>query len=321
METTMTIPGILRKIEEPAEPAEPAEPEAPEVNYPESTLRAIQNSLKLMVGKYGGAFYVKYLMDEGTCYGWLDLIVVYPDGAYKSIILFKNSFRETDTESGNGVYREKTTETKTATKKTKLFPPWVGPDELNSFVPMMEYETPTMKIPEVTIWKKILENFDAIPITKINQTATLEQLLDELQTCAAERAKEYGQGFMDDTNQYYISSEDFREIIEANGWNVSQARTQMDMMGLFEKDSGTRGYQKSKRVGGEIKRFYVVRKNPAPVTVVPKSLKNTEYSKFYKTEAEEQMDSLRMENRELVDKYNAILLKYDPEQEKDLAIF
>lgn len=288
-----------------------------EVTYPDSTKRAIQNTLKVMEGRCGGGFYVKYIMDEGTCYGWLNLVIVYPDGSYKSIILYKNCFKEADTESGNGVYHQSEAERKAYKKGYPMFNPWDGPAELNNFTSMAMYETPQMPIPAITIWKRIIEHYHLIPIVKVNQTSSLEQLLDELQACAEEKSKEYGQGFMNDNDRFYIATEEFRNIVEANGWVVSQARVQMDMQGLFDKDSGTRGYQKSKRVGGEVKRFYVVKKNPTPAIVVPRTLPDVKFDRGYKTSTEKNIERLNKENKELVDKYNGLVQKYDPEEKEE----
>ena len=202
-------------------------------------------------------------------------------------------------------------------KGYKLFQPWDGPDKLNNYFSLAEYETPTMPIPEVPVWKKIVEHYPLIPIVKINQTASLEHLLDELQAYAAERAKEYGQGFMDDSTRYYISSEDFREIVEVNGWTVSQARTQIDMQDMFDKDSGTHGYQKSKRIGGEIKRFYVIKKTPSVVTTPPKSLKITKYDPGYQTETQMKIKRLHKDIKTLADKYNNLIEKYKLDEEPE----
>ncbi len=282
-------------------------------SYPDSTMRAIQNTLKLMDGQYGGGFFIKFIMDVGTCYGWLNLIIVYPDGCCKSIVMFKNCMRETDTESSNGVYQNPN---KPRKNTYKLFNVWDGPDMLNNYDSLTEYETPTMTIPETVIWKKIVENYSKIPIVKINQTSSLEQLLEELCSCAAERAKEYGQGFMDEPDRCYISTEDFREVVEANGWNVSQARTQLDLQGLFDKDTGTRGYQKSKRIGNEVKRFYAIKKRPSSGEgVLPKSLRDTKYDPGYLTKSEKERKQLQREVRELTDKYNDLLQKHEPTAE------
>lgn len=50
----------------------------------------LSNALKLMEGKYGGAFYVRYICDTGRGCGWLQLIIEYPTGMVQTHLLCKN---------------------------------------------------------------------------------------------------------------------------------------------------------------------------------------------------------------------------------------
>jgi len=250
-------------------------------SLPPSTKRAIRNTIKIMNGLKGGGFYVKYIMDMGTCYTWLNLIIVYPDGAYKSIILYKNYLKEADIENSNGVY----TPSPNTSKKgyTRIY--WDSDERLEHYSSLKQYETSQMPIPANVIWKRIFCNSSKIPVVKMNQTATLDQLVAELREWAKEASNRENQGFMDDANRSYIDAEDFRKIVESNGWRVSQARIELDMQGLFEKDSGTKGYQKTKRVGTEIKRFYVIRKDTDIADTPPESLENIEFDRDTKTKS------------------------------------
>lgn len=56
-----------------------------------SAERAVAGSLKLMDGKFGGGFYIRYLQDSVRKVGWLEMIIVYPDKGFKRVRLFKNS--------------------------------------------------------------------------------------------------------------------------------------------------------------------------------------------------------------------------------------
>lgn len=239
-----------------------------------SVKRAIRNTLKIMDGKYGGGFYIKYIMDMGTCYSWLNLIIVYPDGNYKSVILYKNYFREADIEGSNGVY---TPPKNNGPKKTYTKVYWDGNEKLERYTSLEQYEIPQMPIPARGIWQRIYENSSKIPVVKMNQTATLDQLVAELREWAKEASNGENQGFMDDANRSYVDTEEFRKIVENNGWSVSRARLELDMQGLLEKDSNTKGYQKTKRVGTTTRRFYVIRKDTDMEDIPPKSLENTKY--------------------------------------------
>lgn len=275
----------------------------------EVTKRAISNTLKLMNGKYGGGFYVKYLMDEGTCYGWLNLVVVYPDGTCKSIILYKNWFRETDTEEGNGVYNPP----KEKPIKGGRYVDWDGDPRADNYVSLAMYETPQMPIPARTIWAMILEYYEKIPIVKISQSSSIEQLVTDLQEWAEAQSNEHDQGFMSDESRFYVTPDDFRKIVEENGWTVSQARTELDMQGLFDKDAKTRGYQKTKRVGNATKRFYVIRKTTVGTNQIPKSLADVTYKTAFKGRLEKEIEYLKADNMDLVKKYNDLAAKIDGE--------
>ncbi len=50
----------------------------------------LSNALKLMDGKYGGAFYVRYICDTGRGCGWLQLVIEYPTGMVQTQLLCKN---------------------------------------------------------------------------------------------------------------------------------------------------------------------------------------------------------------------------------------
>lgn len=269
---------------------------------------AIQNALMIMAGKYGGGFFIKFIQDEGTSYGWLCFTIVYPDGNYKSIQLYKNYFGETDTESSNGVWKPSSKDNNKGAKGyTRI--DWDGPPNAENYALLEAYTTPRMPIPAKEIWKKILEHYSEIPIVKISQTANIEQLIAEIEAWAEENAKEYGQGFVNTEKECYITAEAFRDIVEQNGWNFSRARTELDLLGLFVKDNSTRGYQKSKRVGGTVKRFYVIRKDIAKAVNPPKLLEEVEYNCNYKTEEERRISRLEHERNKYVEKYNELATK------------
>jgi len=269
---------------------------------------AIQNTLMIMAGKYGGGFFVKFIQDEGTSYGWLCFTIVYPDGSYKTIQLFKNYFGETDTESSNGVWKPSSKDTNKGAKGYARID-WDGPPNAENYAPLDAYTTPRMPIPAKEIWKKILEHYNAIPIVKISQTANIEQLITEIELWAEENAKEYGQGFVNSEKECYITAEAFRDIVEQHGWNFGRARTELDLLGLFVKDNSTRGYQKAKRVGGTVKRFYAIRKDIAKAVNPPKLLEDIEYNCNYKTEEERRIARLEHERNKYVEKYNGLATK------------
>lgn len=266
---------------------------------------AIQNSLMLMAGKYGGGFFINYVQDEGTAYGWYNFTIVYPDGSHKTLQLYKNHFTVTDVDHGNGVW---VPAPKSEYKKGRgyTYVDWDGPPNAENFSSMAAYETPQMLIPAKSIWRKILENSEKIPIVKISNTANIEQLLAEIQAWAEEESMEYGKGFVNTAKECYITKEAFQEIVEQNGWNFSRAKTEFDTLGLFVKDNTTKGYQKSKRIGSETKRFYVIRKDILKAADPPKLLGDVTFNWSYKTDEEKKIEQLREERDKYIRMFNEL---------------
>lgn len=259
---------------------------------------AIRNTLKLMDGQNGGAFYVCYVMDEIKMYGWLRLTIVYPDNSYKAVILYKNSFRETDTEN-DGVYKAPPTPKGCYTSLDK--------DILDDYVSFPQYETPTMPIPARTLWRKIQENYSSIPIVKIQQAGSLGQIYFELAQRATEYAQKSGQEFMDAESEFYVPAGDFRAIIEDNGWTVNEARTTFDSVGLLKKDKATNSYQKSKHIKGRYVRFYVFKKSVPLSGNDPVPLEDTTYvGGGFQTKEEKTIKHLETAQKVLLNKYNKL---------------
>lgn len=281
-------------------------------NYSQLAKLAIQGALMLMAGKFGGGFFVKFIQDEGTAYGWLNLTIVYPDGSYKTIQLYKNYFRETDTESGNGVWgNQHSNSDKKSSKSAKgyTFVDWDGPNIEKDYDLLEAYTTPRMPIPARDLWKKILENYEDIPIVKIGQTGSVEQVLADVQAWAESNAKEKGNEFLNGDKEWYIPTAAFREIVENNGWNFSRARTEFDTLNLFVKDNSSRSYQKVKRVGDEVKRFYVIRKDLLTQASPPKLLGEIEYTTSYKTESERKIARLERQVDDYAKRHNILAEK------------
>jgi hypothetical protein len=80
-------------------------------------------------------------------------------------------------------------------------------------------------------------------------------------------------------------------------------------MGAFWKDKGCAGYQYSKRVQGERKRFYVLKKAIPVPGENPQSLADTAYCTAYKNQSELKIEKLQAENTRLSDKVNDLVME------------
>lgn len=215
-----------------------------------------QKCLKLMNGKAGGGFYVRYLQDDRTKIGWLQFVIEYPDGTCKDIILYKNQYQETTFDS-DGIWMENK-------QNAKFVTAWRSEKALDPYV-LDKYESPDMKIPGQVLWNKICINYERIPVVKINQTSTIGEVYSELVSQAIEWSKMKPYEFMNENDRCFIPKEMFDQIAGENNFSVNNLKNTFDLMGMFIKDKGTKGYQFSKKIDGKIQRFYALRKTIAPV--------------------------------------------------------
>lgn len=233
---------------------------------------ALRNTLKLMNGKNGGGFYVRFLLDAATKHGWLELLIEYPDGSVKNVTMFKNAFRQTDTDSC-GVYRG--SESKARRTSDPLDENYNY--EKCDFGFAENFSTPTMPIPSRRLWDLIHENYEKIPIVMIHKTRSLESIYMEMAVLAATYAQGVGLAFMDSETHFCVTAADFRTIAERSEWRVTDLRVEFDKLELLVKDR-TGGYQKSKKVNGRHLHFYMIKKQLPDVKGDIIELDNVEYS-------------------------------------------
>lgn len=267
---------------------------------------AIRGAIKIMDGMYGGGFFARYIIDTGKMYSWLNLIIVYPDGLTKNLVLFKNYFKETDLESGNGVCTP-------APNSKRAYRDRLEGD-LANFVNLPQYETPVMPIPAKALWEQIYTNQRRIPYVYLHHTSTTREIHEALKTAASELSQEYENGFMVSSDRFLVEKALFEEIVIEHGRSLCEIRTEFDMMGLFFKDKG-KGYQFSKKINGERKRFYAIRNEFLQEPTVQEevmALEDTTYQGISKTSKTE-MELQRLSNKisQLAGKYNDLVFKYN----------
>lgn len=255
-----------------------------------SAERAVAGSLKLMDGKFGGGFYIRYLQDSVRKVGWLEMIIVYPDKGFKRVRLFKNSLGIASLD-GDGISRIKDKRGAITISK---------PDERYfDHAALYPYETPNMPIPTGTLWEKVKEHYHQIPIVQVHLRATLEDIYEDMMDCARERAKVAGNGFMDGQDRVFISKTDFEEICKEGGWNIQDARVELDTLGMFVRDKNSKGYQFSKRVNGERYHFYVIRKNLPTIDGDVTELSDLSFQTAYQTADQREIARLKKNYSEL----------------------
>lgn len=269
---------------------------------------AIKGSLKIMDGRYGGGFFARYIINTGNMYSWLNLVIVYPDGLAKNIVLYKNYFKETDVESGDGVC------TATPEKKRSNLVWDIGDGDLRNFVQFPQYETPAMPIPAEALWERLCKNKRRIPYVYLHGASTTREIYEALKAAATELSMEYEKGFMVSSDRFLVEKPLFEEIVKEHGRIVCQIRTEFDMLDLFFKDKG-KGYQFTKKVNGENKRFYAIRNEyPAAESADGEidALEDTSYEwSSDESKKDRELSRTKSELANMTSKYNVLANKYN----------
>jgi len=210
----------------------------------------LNKSMKIMEGKHGGAFYVRYIFDSSKGCGWLQLIVEYPTGAIQTRLLCKNVCKEsTFEEDGIGEVVEKTTN---GTRLAKPF--WEWSRYVGDYSIMRDIERPDMPIPLMQLWRRIQENYAGIPIVELEIKTSLEEVYEKLLLIGSLQ-EDRNEG-----NYYLITKEELTKIAEECGYTLAEVRTEFALRGLWECDKNSGGYQKTKKVLGANRRFYALKR-------------------------------------------------------------
>ena len=220
----------------------------------------INNALKIMDGKYGGGFWVRYLHDTGTGTGWLQLEIEYPTGTSKMVLLCKNVCKETNyEEDGIGTVFGECYKAETF-REYKNFQPYIEESaNVGNFDIFRKYERPDMPIPASVLWQRIIESYTSIPIVEVGVKTSVEEVYSSLLDYAEDNITW-------DTNRIedsviYFKKDEMEKIVESCGYSLKEIRVEFAVRGLLDCDKNSRGYQKTKKINGKNIRFYALRTN------------------------------------------------------------
>lgn len=141
----------------------------------------LNNALKLMDGKYGGAFYVRYICDAGRGCGWLQLIIEYPTGMVQTQLLCKNVCKVSNyEEDGLGEVEGISYDRYIRGEKT-VYKPHISDSMRSGFYDSMRvYERPNMPIPMRVLWQRIVENYAEIPAVELAIKSSIQDVYEAL---------------------------------------------------------------------------------------------------------------------------------------------
>lgn len=235
----------------------------------------VNDALKIMDGKFGGGFFVRYLFDEGSCTGWLQLVIQYPFGQQKTILLCKNVCKEACYE-GDGLGEITETAPEMRSYKNTYKPELNSGVNKGTFDICRKYETPNMPIPLRILWRRIVENYEQIPVVPIYIKKTLEEIYCEL--IETGEAKAASNMYYFNNRLVFLTKEEIEKTIENSGYTFPEMVSEFAMRNLWEKDKNSRGYQKSVKIDKRRLRFYALRKKVEPVQRnAPKEVENAQY--------------------------------------------
>ena len=231
------------------------------VSYQDFDRGLLNKSIKLMNGKQGGAFYVRYLFDESRGIGWLQLTLEYPDGTLVGVLLCKNVCIETDTKD-EGVGEVETTygpardvPSSLRGKTKRIIPRLKNSQSYGEYGKFTKYERPDFSIPMDVLWSRIVELWEHIPIEKWTGSFKWQEVYQVLLDIGENKDFEYK-----DEKCVYLTRSEIEEVAEEMGHNFNDIRESFELRKLWYKDKNSLGYQRSKKISGKIQRFYALRR-------------------------------------------------------------
>lgn len=218
----------------------------------------LNNALKLMDGKYGGAFYVRYICDIGRGCGWLQLIIQYPTGMMQTQLLCKNVCKVSGYEEDGLGEVEGISYERSYRGEKKVYKPQITDSMRSGFYDIMRvYERPNMPIPMRVLWQRIVENYAEIPVMELTVKSSLQDVYEAL--------IEYGEDIIqcDVTRMgkgyVLLTKSEVEETVSKLGYSLQEVRTEFALRGLWVTDKNSGGYQKTRKIDKKNCRFYALK--------------------------------------------------------------
>lgn len=218
----------------------------------------LNNALKIMDGKYGGAFYVRYICDTGRGCGWLQLIIEYPTGMVQTQLLCKNVCKvSTYEEDGLGAVEGISYDRYIRGEKT-VYKPYIADSMRSGFYDSLRvYERPNMPIPMRVLWQRIAENYAEIPTVELAIKSSIQDVYEALRDYGDDMIQRdvarLGNGYV------LLTKTEVEQIVTEMGYSLQEVRTEFALRGLWVTDKNTGGYQKTRKVDKKNRRFYALK--------------------------------------------------------------
>lgn len=235
------------------------------------------NVLKLMDGKYGGAFYVRYIFDTSRGCGWLQLLIEYPTGMVQTQLLCKNVCKVSSyEEDGLGEVEGICYDRYCSGEKT-VYKPHISDSMRSGFYDTMRvYERPNMPIPMRVLWQRIVENYAEIPTMELAVKSSLQDVYDGLieygEKLLSHDIRRMGNGYI------LLKKDEVEQVVSEFGYSLQEIRAEFAMRGLWVTDKNSGSYQKTKKIDNVNCRFYALKnKLQSDKATGCKEVKNVSY--------------------------------------------
>lgn len=238
----------------------------------------LDNTLKLMDGKFGGGFYVRYIYDIGRGCGWLQLLIEYPTGTVQTQLLCKNVCKATSYEEDGLGEVEGISYDRLCSGEKTIFKPHLADSLRNGLYDIVRvYERPDMPIPMKAIWQRIVENNADIPVMELSVKCSLQDVYDALieraETLIERDISRIGKGCV------LLTKKEVEDTVSELGYSLQEIRTEFAVRGLWVTDKNSGSYQKTKKLNGATKRFYALKTElTAPKVAGGKVVENVDYT-------------------------------------------
>lgn len=240
----------------------------------------LSNALKLMNGKYGGAFYVRYICDTGSGCGWLQLIIEYPTGTVQTKLLCKNVCKVSSyEEDGLGEVEDVSNIRHRSGGKILYTPYLTNSVSRGSYNILRKYERPNMPIPTRVLWQRIVDNYANIPVVELTVKNSLqdvyETLLEYGEDLLQQDVRRLGNGYI------LLTKTEVEEIATDMGFSLQEIRAEFALRGLWVVDKNSGSYQKTKKIDKKNCRFYALKTEPPGDQVIEcKVADNVDYAEI-----------------------------------------
>lgn len=217
----------------------------------------LENTIKIMSGKFGGGFYVNYQFDKMNGMGFLKLILEYPDGDVFAIPMCKNVGKPIEEEQdGVGTAKEILGPDAPSFMKRREIAPQISDMKYyakrDAFI---KFERPDFPIPIDVIWRRIAELWERIPVDTWCGTFTYGEVYQALLDVGEGKAEQYR-----DDACVLLTRKEIEEVVADMGYDFLTIRNVFEGRHLWKKDRSSMGYQYSKKINGKVERFYALKK-------------------------------------------------------------